>query len=691
VILIISEKPSAAKKIAEALGGYRTHKGGQSYYYEVSPELIVAPAVGHLYGLEPTREGWDYPIFDVDWKPNYRKKGLEYGRDYVKNLQALAKEADRIIIATDYDTEGGVIGFNILRYAAKVKNPEKAHRMKFSTLTKGELKRAYDDAHIHNQFETGMALAGLTRHYLDWYWGINLSRALVHSIKKTGNFRVLSTGRVQGPTLKILVDREREIRDFTSAYYFSLIAQIAGGFKAKDGEYEQVQDAIKAFLQAMGPAIVNEVEKNQRELPPRPPFNLTDLQTEASRVHKLTPKVTLNLAQKLYEAGAISYPRTSSHELPKELDTDAILKALTPHIPQAAGLLGRKAAKGDKTDPAHPAIYPTGERPSGMEPPALKVYDLIARRFVAAFADPAIRESTRILLDLNGVPFTLEGKKTLKQGFTAIYPAGLEESEVPDVKRGDNLKVEFIQLNREQKKPPKRFTEAGLLKQMEKLNLGTKATRADIIQTLYSRGYIEGKSIKVLQLGENVISALESVAPDVVSVDLTRNFEERMEKVQEGHEDMDKVLEDGRKELQHILDQFRQNELKVGRKLMEGGVESTSKFNRPASAPRTKTRTGKTTPKTTLKAPSSPTPKPAGPQVIIGQCPDCGKEVIQLTSRNDKRYAACSGCARTWGLPQRGTLTITKENCPKPNCKLKKIHIKREDTQFTLCIEHGFG
>ncbi|MBR9681309.1 MAG: DNA topoisomerase I [Candidatus Altiarchaeota archaeon] len=666
--LIISEKPSAAKKIAEALGGYRTVKSGKSYYYEVSEDLIVAPAVGHLYGLEPSVEGWDYPIFEVEWKKASRRKGFEFAKDYIKNLEVLGKKADEIIIATDYDREGGVIGFNILKFAAKMRHPEKALRMKFSTLTKNELKKAYENAHVHNQFEVGLALSGLTRHYLDWYWGINLSRALVHAIKRTGQFKVLSTGRVQGPALKILVDREREIKKFSSSFYYSLSALIEGTYEAKDGEFNDIKKALEVFTKAKGPAKVVDIEKNKRELLPRPPFNLTDLQTEASRVYKITPKETLDLAQKLYEAGVISYPRTSNHDLPKELDTNAILQALAYFIPQAPTLLNRKAAKGKKTDPAHPAIYPTGEKHGDSDLRQRKIYELISRRFVASFADSAIREATRISLDLNGVTFVMEGQKTVKEGFTKIYPLGLKETEIPTTKVGDTLSVDYIQLNREQKSPPKRFTEAGLLKQMEKVNLGTKATRADIIQRLYTRGYIEGKSIKVRPLGENVVSALEDVVPNMLSVKLTRQFEERMEQIQDGKEKMEAVLEDGKKELMKILKEFKQKEAEVGKKLVSGGVEATpSKF-------------ASKTVKTTLK-----------PKVLFGACPGCGKAVGQVISRNDKRYAACTSCDKTWGLPQRGTLTLTKNNCPKPKCKFKKIQIKRKDTQFTLCIEHGFN
>ncbi|TRO61891.1 DNA topoisomerase I, partial [Candidatus Bathyarchaeota archaeon] len=518
VILIIAEKPKAAKKIAESLGSVRTQKGGESYYYQVEG-VVVAPAVGHIYGLVPGREGWDYPIFEAVWQPKYKQKGFEYTKSYIKNLKDLGKEADEIIIATDYDVEGAVIGYNVLNLALGRKDLSRVKRMKFSTLTPGELRKAFNGAHLHNQFESGMVWAGLMRHYLDWYWGINLSRALTHAYKRTGDFKVLSTGRVQGPTLKILADRELEIRSFDSSFFYKLFAMIKG-FMAEGPEEEKVVKALQMFSSLKPPARVKDVEKSRKKLSPPPPFNLTDLQTEASRVLKYTPNRTLKIAQKLYEDGLISYPRTSSQKLPKELDVKAILTKLASMYPFATQFIGKKCHEGKKTDPAHPAIYPTGEPANGREGPELKLYDLVARRFMASFGEPAERESTRISIDISGLEFLMEGRRTIKEGFTAIYPAKLEEREVPAVKKGEVLPVTYFQLNREQKRPPKRYTAAGLLKLMEKLNIGTKATRAGIIETLYSRNYIKDKSIRVTELGQSVVRSLESAAPDVVSVDL---------------------------------------------------------------------------------------------------------------------------------------------------------------------------
>jgi DNA topoisomerase-1 len=664
VILVIAEKPNAAKKIADALGSFRTQKGGESYYYELEGgSVVVAPAVGHVFGLEPARDGYDYPIFETKWIPKYETKGFEYTRSYIDNLTKLGKQADEIIIATDYDVEGSVIGYNILNLAIGKDDLDKVKRMKFSTLTPNELRRAFKDAHAHNKFEKGMVEAGLMRHYLDWFWGINLSRALTQAFKTTGNFKVLSTGRVQGPALKVLAEREREIRGFDSKFYYKLLARVKG-FDAGGPETEDIDRALDIFLKLKPPAKVAGVDKRRSRMKPPPPFNLTDLQTEASSILKYTPDKTLKIAQKLYEDGLISYPRTSSQELPEELDTDALLRKLAKDYPFATKLVGRKYHKGKKKDPAHPAIYPTGESAKGLEGPRQRVYDLIARRFMASFSDPAVREGTTITLDVSGVEFVLNGLKTVVKGFTAIYPKRLKEEDVPEMKKGEELPVEHFDLSREQDRPPRRYTAAGLLKEMEKLNIGTKATRANIIETLYARKYIEEKSIRVTDFGLSVVDSLEDAAPEIVSVDLTRNFEEKMEKVYEGDRGMDHFLDNAKEKLKGMLASFRASEEKLGEKLLKG-AGGEKKARRDSKPPKEVFKGGK-------KA---------------GEC-SCGGTVYALRSSRDKRYARCSKCNKTWGLPQRGRMTILKETCRQ--CKLRKIYIKRKDAEFSLCMEHGF-
>ncbi|RLF87834.1 DNA topoisomerase I, partial [Thermococci archaeon] len=270
MILIIAEKPNVARKIAGALAEGRPIKKslfGVPYYelFRDGKKLIVAPAVGHLYGLAPKQDFFGYPIFDIEWVPVYiAEKGKEYAKDYIKLLSILAKRVKEFVVACDYDTEGEVIGYTALKYACDV-DPRRAKRMKFSALTKRDLVKAWYN--LEPTINFGMANAGIARHVLDWYWGVNLSRALTHAIKKaSGKWIVLSTGRVQGPTLKFLVEREREIQNFVPKPYWviKLILEKNGQKFIANYEKDKVwneNEAKRIVLEAKkGPVRVADIE-----------------------------------------------------------------------------------------------------------------------------------------------------------------------------------------------------------------------------------------------------------------------------------------------------------------------------------------------------------------------------------------------------------------------------------------------
>src|SRR3989344_1970593 len=222
--LIITEKPQSARKIAEALAdGKPIMKTLNSVnYYEVThgaADIVIASAVGHLYGLaEREKKGWTYPVFDVEWVPNSQVDKKAKGTSkFITLIKKLAKDADIVTIATDYDVEGEVIGLNVMRYACGKKD---ARRMKYSTLTKEELVESH--THATNHIDWGQANAGETRHVLDYYYGINMSRALSLAVKAAGNFKILSSGRVQGHALKIIVDKENEIKAFKAEPFWQI-------------------------------------------------------------------------------------------------------------------------------------------------------------------------------------------------------------------------------------------------------------------------------------------------------------------------------------------------------------------------------------------------------------------------------------------------------------------------------------
>ncbi|MEM2874385.1 MAG: DNA topoisomerase, partial [Candidatus Nanoarchaeia archaeon] len=330
--LIVAEKPSAAQKIAYALGKTEVKREGKVHYFHTKvngEELIVVPAVGHLFGLAPKVRG-KYPIFDLEWKPIWEvSKKAAFSKPYAKLIEKLAKSADKFIIACDFDIEGEVIGLNVLRYLCHQKD---AKRMKFSTLTAPDLREAYDN--VLPSIAWGQAEAGEARHYLDWIWGVNLSQAAMAALMEQGIRKTLSIGRVQGPALALLAKRELDIRKFVPKPYWqiSILLDTKPRIEAwhhtevfwSEGEAKKIFEKIKDK-----PTKLVEVTTVEETLLPPTPFDLTTLQMEAWRNFKLTPKMTQQIAQDLYTAALISYPRTSSQKLPPTINYKAILMSLS--------------------------------------------------------------------------------------------------------------------------------------------------------------------------------------------------------------------------------------------------------------------------------------------------------------------------------------------------------------------------
>jgi len=465
-----------------------------------------------------------------------------------------------------------------------------AERMKFSTMTKDELVDAYENASKH--LDMGQTEAGLTRHYLDFFWGINLTRALTLAIKNSADkgFAILSTGRVQGPTLNMLYEKELEIRRFKPKPFWELQMLVKMGKEEVPASYEEdrlwkKEEAESVLKSAKGKdAVVKDIKKREYKQSPPVPFNTTDLQSECYAQFKYSPTQTLSIAESLYQKGYISYPRSSSQKLPANIGYAKILSALAKikaYQDFASELLAKGGLipnEGKKDDPAHPAVYPTFETPDlkSLTSQQRKVYDIIVRRFLSVFGEPATRESNTVSLDVGGKTFFVVGKRTLEPGWTAYYGPYMstEELLLPKIEVGDRFKVSKLESVGKETQPPARFSQGSILKEMENRNLGTKATRAEILKTLYDRGYIIGQSIRVTKLGESVIKALREHAPRILSEELTRKFEDETEAVMEGRMKREKVIEEAKETLTEVLEDFRKSEKAIGKKLLEALVES---------------------------------------------------------------------------------------------------------------------
>ncbi|MBD3163933.1 DNA topoisomerase I [Candidatus Woesearchaeota archaeon] len=670
VELIITEKPQAARKIADALSDSKPVKENNKGvpYYRIThakKEIIVACAVGHLYGLDQ-KEGlkkWVYPIFDIEWKPSYQtKKSSAFTGKYLSTIKRLCKEVKEYTVATDYDIEGEVIGLNVVRYACRQKD---AARMKFSTLTKDDLVKAYERK--NKTLDWGQANAGEARHYLDWYNGINYSRALTLAIKSIGKFKIMSMGRVQGPALRTIVKREKEIRDFKPVPFWQV--QLLGNVKKGSIEAWHIKDkfwdrkeADKVIKNTKGKkqGEVSKVEKSQYRQQPPYPFDLTTLQTETYRCHKISPKVTLQLAQELYTSGYISYPRTSSQQYPESIGYKKILSSLSKNS-EYAELAKKILSKGritpnngKKTDPAHPAVYPTGIRPKSMDEKERKVYDIITKRFMATFAEPALRETDKVEIGVNSEIFLAKGTRTVQKGWHVFYQpyVKIEEEEIPAVLKGDKVKIKKIELQSKETQPPKRYTPSSIIRALEKRNLGTKATRAQIVDTLFQRGYIKGKAIEATELGIRTIETLEKYSPKIIDEELTKHFEEKMEEIRQGRKKEKDVLKEAKEALKKILSDFKAKEKEIGKELHAADIETRDAM------------------------------------ITVGNCPVCKEGSLQMRKGKFGQFIACNRypkCKTTFSLPNNALVKPTEKECGVCGYPLIQS-IKKGKKPLELCI-----
>jgi len=666
--LIITEKPAASKKIAQALAD-KTPKEvymKQVPYYKLThkgKQIIVACAVGHLYGLAEKDKKWTYPAFDIEWKPIHEtQKTAKFSKKYLDAIKKLAKEAKEFTVATDYDIEGETIGLNIIRYICKQKD---AARMKFSTLTKPDLIEAYENKSPH--LDWGQANAGETRHVLDWFYGINTSRALTTAIKTAGFFKIMSTGRVQGPALKLIVDKEKEIKAFKPEPYWQI--ELIGEADKKTIDAWHVEDkfwvkqkAEKTYkkIKSEKKATITSVEKKQFNQAPPNPFDLTALQIEAYRTLRISPKITLSIAQDLYTSGYISYPRTSSQKLPAKIGYKKIITALSknPNYQNETKILLAKPQlkpnEGKKTDPAHPAIYPTGIHPKELNKEQANIYDLIVRRFLATFGDPALRQTMNIKIDCKEEPFIAKGTTTIEPGWHLLYGrfVMLKEEELPPVKESQIIDVKKIILHSKQTQPPKRYTEASIIKELEKKMLGTKSTRAQIIDTLYQRNYVSGKKIQATGLGIATIETLEKHNPDIIDEALTRHFEIEMEEIRQQRKKEQDVIDEAKQVLTKITDKFKKQEKAIGQELVKAQKETHKEMR------------------------------------TLGKCPTCGKGDLVIKRGKFGQFAACSKypeCKTTFSLPSGVLIKPTKNLCKECNHPMLQI-IRKGKRPQEVCI-----
>jgi DNA topoisomerase-1 len=448
----------------------------------------------------------------------------------------------------------------------------------------------------------------------------------------------MSIGRVQGPALKLIVDKELEITAFKPIPYYKIfIEAYEKANKSRKEKLRHIKDIfdekeLVKFEKLKGKECNLTTEKHEQKLIPPHPFDLTTLQTEAYRFFSISPARTLQIAQSLYLAGIISYPRTSSQKIPEAINPKGILKKLQKFFSEVKLATRNNPVEGKKSDPAHPSIYPTGEYQS-LEGEDKKIYELIVRRFVSCFCEDALVENKTIIA--SSIPenllFKERGIQVKVKGWTEVYRANFQEKEILDMK-GLGI-ISEVYIDKDETKPPKRFSPASIISELEKRGLGTKATRSAIIETLYDRGYItNNKSIQATPLGINLIETLKKYSSVIIDEKLTKDMERDMESIRMQKKDLNKkedlILTKAQQTLREISEDFKKKELNIGKDLIKAQEENWKQQNQ---------------------------------QNELTTCPNCnkGKLVIKFSPKNKKFFVACNSypdCKTTFSLPPYGVI-----------------------------------
>ena len=570
--MIVAEKPSVASNIASVLGA-----SSRSDTCFEGNGFIVSWCFGHLLTLkdskdyDPSMEKWEldkFPFIPASFQ--YKVKDDSGIKKQYKNLVKLMNEADLIINACDADREGEVI-FYIVYKESKSKRPVK--RLWISEQTPTDIKQGMANL-IDNSKMLNLQASGETRQAADWLIGINLTSV---ATLKCGNGTLLRCGRVILPTLKLIYDRHMEIADFKSVPFYELKAT----FKAQNGLYdgylingdngtrfdnkELVEDVLEQIKDKSGKVIEKTVKPSQEN--PKKLFNLTDLQGYiTSKYSGWSADKVLNVAQSLYEKKFLSYPRTSSRHLESTLlsKMEKVLDAVKGNY--SVRFEDKKSVFDSAKVESHSALTPTYIIPSNLSPDESIVYEEVKKRFISQFMEPAEFEITEIKTLVDKHLFLTKGKLLVKEGWKVLYSSKVENIDdgedirIPDIIKDEVVKVEDVSLLNKKTSPPKPYSEETILKAMETcgrnvdeddiqnilegFQLGTPATRAQILKNIFSVGYAEkrGKSVFITAVG---ISLINNVPLDnFYDVNFTGLLEKKLKDIELGKLSKDVYMEE---------------------------------------------------------------------------------------------------------------------------------------------------
>jgi DNA topoisomerase I len=662
--LIITEKNTTARRISTILSDGKAKPLDKSrnpvYSFNVNGDEV------HCIGLKGHILKVDFPAQYQQWQDVEPRELIHAdiikvptNKTLIKTVQVEAKKADEVIIATDFDREGELIGVDAINKIREVRPDIPVRRARFSALTPVEIKRVFADL---DEPYYDLASAGEARQDIDLIWGASLTRFISLASTRLGkNF--LSVGRVQSPTLALIVDREKERKAFVSTPFWTLKIDCTKGaetFQAVHARerFQAEGEAEEARSRLEEKASVKEVKTTERKVKPPPPFNTTGLLTAAASLG-FTAARAMSIAENLYMNGYISYPRVDNTVYPPSLDLRGILSELSSDREFAelcAPLLAKDKltpTRGKKQTTDHPPIHPTAAAPRGrLSAQEWKIYELVVRRFMATLADEAVVLSVRADLDCGPEPFVARGSRMADEGWYRYYPYGRKKEVIlPHLENGDVVRVDGpAELKKGETQPPARYNQGKLIEKMEEMGLGTKSTRHSIIEGLYERGYIYGDPITPSETGIAVTEALRKYAGVISSPDMTAALERDMDAIAEGAETQAEVVDKSRDMLSEVMHLLEKSKEEVAAEIRNGIKEDR----------------------------------------ILGTCPDCGSNLrIVKAKKSKKRFVGCSGypeCTTTYPLPQSGSIMPSGEVCP--DCNSPKVRVLNKGRRpWIFCLD----
>jgi len=666
MILIIAEKAIAGRRIASILAGKPLpgKRDGNALRFDFEKQgknYSVVPLSGHIVDV-------DFPVIYKPWRGTDLKKLAKAEINYKETEQSIsslikriAPEVEEVVIATDADREGEAIGLEALEILKSANPKVKVKRANFSAITEKDIGDSFAKL---GKLDFDLAESANSRREIDLVWGAVLTRFLSLISGRLGR-EFLSTGRVQGPTLALIVDREKERLAFKQKKYWqiqALFEKAQNRFAAmhKEGKFWEREKAEKAMACSKPPLGKVVSAKKRKKVLARPkPFNTTSFLRAATSIG-LTAGNAMRIAESLYQSGFISYPRTDNSVYPKTLDLRAVLKELG----KVAGLenLASQLLEKKSLNPSfgklakdHPPIHPVSAVPKEkLDALHWKIYELVCRRFMATLAEDAKTENISVEISLNKEPFVATGQTYLEKGWKLFYPySKATEVILPKLEAGDEVKLLKLEKLEKETQPPARYSQGSLIKAMSDLNLGTKSTRAETIQKLYRRNYIEGqKSLSPTKIAFAVIDSLQKHKSSVVKPEMTANLEKEMDLVASGKKNKEKVVEESRSFLSNALEKLLVNKNEIGSALRSAARADS----------------------------------------IMGDCPaaGCGGKLVVRRGRTGKRFLGCTNypkCTTTFPLPQKGSISVLPDKCP--DCGHMVIQVSAGRFRYKMCILPG--